>query len=83
MPLMVLLEITQIQISNGTMDNIKLDKTMFEIQDLNDSKNDLAYWLSKSPEERIAAIEIMREINYDYNPATDRLQRIFEIVELL
>ncbi len=64
------------------MNQIKLDKKTFEIRDLKDVKSDLNYWLSKTPEERISAIEILREINYGYNPATDRLQRFFEIAEL-
>ena len=64
------------------MNQIKLDKKIFEICDLKDKKSDLNYWLSRTPEERIAAIELMREINYGYNPATDRLQRFFEITEL-
>lgn len=64
------------------MNRIKLDKKTFEICDLKDVKSDLNYWLAKTPEERISAIEIMREINYGYNPAIDRLQRFFEIAEL-
>jgi hypothetical protein len=28
------------------------------------------------------ALELMRQINYGYNPATDRLQRVLEIAEL-
>ncbi len=64
------------------MNQIKLDRKTFEIRDLKDLQSDLNYWLSKTPEERISALEILREINYGYNPATDRLQRFFEIAEL-
>ena len=40
---------------------------------------DIAYWKSKSPSERIKAIELMRQINFGYDPSTERLQRIFTV----
>lgn len=40
---------------------------------------DLAYWLQKSPEERIAAVEFLRRQYYEDTP---RLQRIVRIVQL-
>ena len=42
---------------------------------------DKAYWHSKTPQERLEALELMRQINYGYNPTTERLQRVLEIVE--
>ena len=42
---------------------------------------DKEYWHSKSPQERMAALELMRQINYGYDPTTERLQRVLEIVE--
>ena len=30
---------------------------------------------------RMAALELMRQINYGYNPTTERLQRVLEIAE--
>jgi len=41
-------------------------------------KDDLSYWLSKSPEERIAAVEYLRR---QYYGSTARLQRIARVVE--
>jgi hypothetical protein len=40
---------------------------------------DLKYWLSKSPQERIEAVEILRK-QYDGN--TERLQRVVRIIQL-
>ena len=41
---------------------------------------DKAYWHSKTPQERLEALELMRQINYyDYNPVTDRLQSVLEV----
>ncbi len=43
---------------------------------------DKAYWHSKTPQERLEALELMRQINYGYDPTTERLQRVLEIAEL-
>jgi len=60
----------------------QFDKTVFSTHSLEDEGNDKAYWLSKTPLERLAAGELMRQINYGYNPVTDRVQRVFKIIEL-
>lgn len=39
---------------------------------------DLEYWLNKSPQERIDAVEILRR---QYNGSAARLQRIIRIVQ--
>ena len=44
---------------------------------------DKVYWRSKTPQERLEALELMRQINYDYNPVTDRLQRVLEVAEFI
>lgn len=31
---------------------------------------------------RLEALELMRQINYGYNPITDRLQRILEVAKI-
>jgi hypothetical protein len=64
------------------MDSFKMDRTAFLVKSLLDESDDRAYWLSKTPDERIEAIELMRQINYGYNPITARLQRILEFAEL-
>jgi len=40
---------------------------------------DLNYWLCKSPEERIEAVEILRK---QCNGNTERLQRVIRIIQL-
>lgn len=59
----------------------KFDKTAFSVGSLDEEPDDLAYWLSKTPDERLAAMELMRQINYDYDPVADRIPRVLEIVE--
>lgn len=40
------------------------------------------FWLKKSPAERLAALELMRQSAYGYEDATSgRLQRVFEVVK--
>jgi hypothetical protein len=58
-----------------------LDKTAFSIGSFDEEPDEKAYWLSKSPQERLQALEYMRQILYGYNPATERLQRVLTVVE--
>jgi hypothetical protein len=47
--------------------------------ELSSIEEDLAYWLSKPPEERVAAVDFLRR---QYNGNTARLQRSARIVQL-
>jgi len=49
------------------------------IDDLSSIQEDLAYWLSKSPEERIAAVEFLRR---QHDGKIARLQRSARIIQL-
>ncbi len=62
--------------------SIRLDKTAFSVASLHKESDDKAYWLSRTPEERLEAAELMRQVNYGYDPTTEGLQRVFEIVKL-
>ena len=56
-----------------------MDRSAFSADEqLDDEKT---YWLQKTPHERLEAVELTRRILYGYNPATLRLQRVFEIAE--
>jgi hypothetical protein len=60
----------------------KLDRTAFSVVSLDEADNDeMDYWLSKTPYERLEALETLREIFYGYDPTTTRLQRVLEITE--
>jgi hypothetical protein len=61
----------------------KFNLTTLSIANLNDEdKEDRAYWLLKSPKERLIALEYLRQVMYGYDPNTSRLQRVFEIAKL-
>lgn len=73
------------KVSDKNLDYLtKMDKTKFEILDLHDdtSKQDREYWLSKSPEERFIALELLRQRIFNYDPLTARIQRVFEVAKL-
>ncbi len=56
-------------------------KKVVKISNLNDENlisNDLKYWLSKSSEERVAAVEFLRR---QYHGSTERLQRVARIIQ--
>ena len=42
------------------------------------AKDDLTYWLSKTPEERISAVEILRRQQHGN---TQRLQRVARVIK--
>jgi hypothetical protein len=60
----------------------RIDRSVLQVGSLKDKTNDRQYWLSKTPAERFAALELLRQIAYGYDPATARLQRVLEVVEL-
>ncbi len=67
-----------------TIDTLRMDREEFSVLSSFEEADeaDKAYWHSKTPHERMAALELMRQINYGYDPITERLQRVLEIAEL-
>ena len=62
--------------------NNKVDRKEFSVISINDKSGDLEYWLSKTPAERMEALEYLRQMIYGYEPNTHGLQRFFEVDEL-
>ena len=60
---------------------LHVDKKTIVISSLDDPTDEIIYWSTKSPIERLAAIELMRQIIYGYDPASTRLQRVLTITE--
>ena len=58
----------------------KVDKTVITVSSLYDESDDKAYWLSRTPQERLQHTEILRQLNYGYTTA-ERLQRVLEITQ--
>jgi hypothetical protein len=69
--------------SSANSENFKFNLSTHSIANLNDEDTeDRAYWLLKSPKERLIALEYLRQVMYGYDPNTSRLQRVFEIAKL-
>ncbi len=65
------------------MDTVpRLKKDIVKVTSLNDIEEEKKYWISKTPAERIEAIEINRRMIYGQDRVTSRLQRFFETSEL-
>ena len=65
----------------NAISQVKMDKTAFSVVALTDEPDEKDYWHGKSPQERLEAVELLRQLNYGYDPATARLQRVLEITE--
>jgi hypothetical protein len=59
----------------------KIQRAAFKVSSLFEKSDEKSYWLSRTPYERLEAVELMRRIIYGYDPSTTRLQRILEITQ--
>ena len=59
----------------------KVQRNAFTVASLFDQSDEKSYWLSKTPYERLEAIELMRQIIYGYDPSATRLQRVLEVTQ--
>ena len=60
---------------------MRINKEIICLRELKDDQDDKVFWLEKTPQYRINAIEQLRRINYGTDVATARLQRFFEVTE--
>ena len=62
------------------MKNVRLDCTVFSVDRVEDLEEiDRTFWLSKSPTERLEAIELSRSLLYGKESTRARLRRVLEI----
>ena len=60
----------------------EMDKTAFSVTSFSEAEQeDHAYWHSKTPQERLEALEQMRQIGYGYDPVADEMERVPEVVD--
>ena len=64
------------------IDELRVDRTSLEVMDFNGQQEieDIQYWLSRSPLERLEGMEAMRQSMYSYDPVSERLPRLFEVI---
>jgi hypothetical protein len=63
-------------------EDFQLDRTEFSVGHVTDPDDAVAYWLSRPPEERFRALELLRRTFYGYTDASEGLQRVLEVVQL-
>ncbi|HBR15819.1 MAG TPA: hypothetical protein DD723_09835 [Candidatus Omnitrophica bacterium] len=63
------------------MEKYKINKKVIKISSL-DEDDEKAYWHSRTPKERLEAVEINRRIVYGYTRTPPRFQRFFEVAQL-
>lgn len=74
--------LTENEKTMNLIDSLRMDKTAFSITTLSEQGEEKKrYWLSRTPYERLEAIEVMRQIIYGYDPSTTRLARVFTVTQ--
>ena len=64
------------------LDKARVDRRAFSVMTFAEAEQaDLLYWRSRTPNERLEALELSRQIAYGYDPTARGLSRFFEIVE--
>jgi hypothetical protein len=67
--------------SELTSSSLKVDRKTFSVASRFEDDDEKAYWLSRTPYERLRQVEVLRRINYGRR-ATARLQRVLEFAQL-
>lgn len=61
------------------LDQLRVDRGVVSVGRLSDHRPGWMDWMTRSPEERLAAVELLRRINYGDDACTGRLQRVLEV----
>jgi hypothetical protein len=71
-----------INFMKGQYQEINIDRSAFSIVTREEAqKQDIAFWQSKTPLERLEALESLRQTTYGYDPAITHIERVFEVVK--
>ena len=63
------------------LDFPKVRRDAFTVASAFEKSGEKSYWLSRTPHERLEAVELMRQIIYGYDPSAIRLQRVLEVTQ--
>lgn len=63
------------------LDFPKVRRDAFIVASAFEKSDAKSYWLSRTPYERLEAVELMRQIIYGYDPSAIRLQRVLEVTQ--
>jgi hypothetical protein len=59
----------------------EIDKTALSVLEEADAPSRRAYWQSKTPQQRLAALEPMRQMHYDYAPGIAEMEPVMDRVD--
>jgi hypothetical protein len=65
-----------------TEDAFPMEERVMTVGSFEDEPDDLSFWLGKRPEERLAAIEHLRQQFFAYGEARQEFRRFLEVAEL-
>lgn len=60
----------------------RLDKKQLTVSSLDGDGDEKEYWHSRTPEERLNALELYRRMVYGEDATSSRLQRVLEVADL-
>ena len=67
---------------DNLQEQARVDRRAFAVTSFAEAERaDRAYWRSRTPDERLEALELCRQIAYGYDPTTRGLSRLFEVAE--
>lgn len=70
-------------IEREKMDEVRIDRTKVASFSFIESDGErVRYWWSRTPEERLAHMQLLRELNYGHDEANQGLQRVLTVREL-
>ncbi len=69
-------------VPEGEAKEYRLDRTQVSVARLTDRDDAVEYWLSRPVEERLQALELLRQTFYGDASVTGGLQRVLEVAEL-
>ena len=62
---------------DGAMDELKMDRSVVRVTTLAQAdEDDRVFWQAQTIAVRLAQVERLRQMNYGYDPATARMQKI-------
>ena len=61
------------------IDEVRMDRTAISVVKTGERSDAREYWRSKTMQERLAALELTRQVFNDYDPDTTRFQRVLEV----
>jgi hypothetical protein len=60
----------------------KIDRSAFSVVSSEEAqKQEIAFWRSKSPLERLEALESLRQTTYGYDPKAHHMDKVIEIIK--